>query len=283
MVTANSQHQLLLEIVKKGYTRKNMNWKKTFKYVMIFGILPLMVGLTLYGLDEQGFFQVNDIKVSILVKPSQKNFVKPYAEILELKLLPFKGISLLKFPMQTVSDLLKKQDWIQDFRITRSWPSSMMIELEPVEVSFLIQPEVEKMSKTTLSIAETTFYPVTSQGRALPAVDSKQTPNVAIARGDIFLKNKKIREGALEVLKSLPSGGNMHQTQVSEIGYDKKDGYWVGLIQENTKVKFGEDQFALKASRVSQVLDYLEQRDLKARVIDANLSKKVLVRLQQNP
>jgi cell division protein FtsQ len=55
------------------------------------------------------------------------------------------------------------------------------------------------------------------------------------------------------------------------------------VAKSNIKIKLGEDQFAVKSARVSQVMDYLEKRDLKARVIDANLSKKVLVRLQQSP
>lgn len=258
-----------------------------------------MLGLAVYGLEQQGFFHVTSIQVNVVVKPSQKNFVKPYADKLELKLLAFKGISLWKFPMQTVSDVLKQQDWVQEFRISRVWPSSMVIELDPVEISYLIQAdEVKKtnQSKTKASSAEqsldksniettstTLFYPVTTQGKMLSAVDSKQTPNVAIARGEVFLKSKKVRNETLQILKALPAGGNMHQSQIAEIGYDRKDGFWLGLIREDVKVKFGDDQYSLKASRVSQVLDYLEQRDLKARVIDANLSKKVLVRLQQNP
>lgn len=261
---------------------------------MIFGLFPMMLVFTLLGLEEKGFFQVNDIQVNVLVKPSQKNFVKPYADQLDLKLLAFKGISLWKFPMQAVSDVLKKQSWVQEFRITRAWPSSMIIELEPVEVSYLIQADeinnkktarkIKKQTAHAESAAQTTqFYPVTTKGRMLAAVDSQQTPDVTVAQGEIFLKNKKIREGALEILNSLPQGGSMHQSQIAEIGYDKKEGFWLELIREDTKIKFGEDQFGLKASRVSQVLDYLEQRNLKARVIDANLSKKVLVRLQQTP
>jgi cell division protein FtsQ len=39
----------------------------------------------------------------------------------------------------------------------------------------------------------------------------------------------------------------------------------------------------LKAARVAQVIEYMETRQLEARVIDANLSKKVLVRLRKDP
>ncbi len=54
------------------------------------------------------------------------------------------------------------------------------------------------------------------------------------------------------------------------------------LIRTGVRVKIGEDQVALKAARVSQVVDYLDAKQFDARVIDANLSKKVLVRLRKD-
>ena len=45
----------------------------------------------------------------------------------------------------------------------------------------------------------------------------------------------------------------------------------------------GDDQFIVKGARVNQVLEYLESNEFKARVIDATLSQKVLVRLRKGP
>lgn len=253
-----------------------MRWKSFFKYFTVLAVLPLMVGLAFFGLEEKGFFHVNDILVSISIKPSQKNFIKPFAEILDLKLIRYKGISLWRLPMKNVSETIEKEKWVKEFRISRSWPSTLLVEIEPVEISFLIQSSNKKEISTT-------FFPITSSGVILDKIDSKQTPSVAIAKDEQFLKNRKLREEVLTILNSLPAGGNMHQSQISEVGYSNKEGFWLSLVREDLKIKMGEDQYALKASRISQVLDYLEQRDLKARVIDANLSKKVLVRLQQTP
>jgi cell division protein FtsQ len=98
-----------------------------------------------------------------------------------------------------------------------------------------------------------------------------------------LLASEKVREGALNVISSLPASGRMSAAQVAEIGFDRKEGYWIKLLNSETKVNFGDEQFEIKSARISQVIDYLESRNLKARVIDANLSKKVLVRLQQSP
>jgi cell division protein FtsQ len=241
------------------------------KLVATFLLLPAVLFISLFSLEQQGFFKINEIKISVSVKASQKDFIRPYVETLNQKLDLFKGTPLWKLSLKQVSEIMKLEPWIIDFRVSRAWPSGLEIEIEPHEVAFLIQAKDARVT--------TEFYPVTLNGMILKKVDSRQAPPVAIMRGEQFLKNQKVREGVVSVLKSLPADGKLHTSHVSEIGYDKKDGYWISLSDTNMKIKFGEDQFEIKSSRVSQVMDYLENHELKARVIDANLSKKVLVRL----
>lgn len=241
------------------------------RLVATFVVLPAVVFLSVYSLDQQGFFKIDAIDIQITVKPSQKVFVKPYVESVNTKLAAFKGNSLWKLSLQNVSEILKTESWIEDFRISRSWPSGLDIEITPHEIAYLIHSRESKGASE--------FFPVTKSAIVLKKVDSKQAPAVAVVRGDHFLKNFKIREGVVSILKSLPVSGKLQTAQVAELGYDKKDGYWIQLIQSDVKIKYGEDQFEIKSVRVSQVMDYLDNRDLKARVIDANLSKKVLVRL----
>ncbi len=247
------------------------NKNRFLKFLVSSLVLLAVISLSLYSLEQEGFFKIDKITLNVSVKASQKVFVKPYIEALNEKLEFFKGQSLWKFSLNNVSALLKTEGWVADFRISRSWPSGLEIDVEPQHIAFLIQ------SKESRGLTE--FYPVTDSAVLLKKVDSKQAPSVAVIRQDQFLKNQKIREGAIAILRSLPSTGKLQSAQVSEVGYDKKDGYWVSLLQSDMKIKFGEDQFEIKSTRVSQVMDYLENRDLKARVIDANLSKKVLVRL----
>lgn len=236
-----------------------------------FVVLPAVVALSLYSLEQHGFFKIDQIKINVSVKSSQKVFVKPYVESLNKQLETFKGQSLWELSLGKVSDVLKKESWVTEFRVSRAWPSGLEVEIEPHEIAYLVQ------AKETSSATE--FFPVTANAQVLQRIDSRQAPPVAIVRGDQFLRSQQVREGAIAVLKSLPAEGRLRSSRVSEVGYDKKDGYWISLLQSDTRIKFGEDQFELKSNRVSQVIDYLENRDLKARVIDANLSKKVLVRL----
>lgn len=174
--------------------------------------------------------------------------------------------------MRNVSEILKNETWIQDYQLSRSWPSSLAIEIQPQAVAFIIQSSDAGQSSSF-------FTPVTVSGDMLGSVGSKEVPNTIVAHDSIFLKNKKVRDGVLTLLKALPNQGRLHPAQVSEVGYDKKEGYWIRLLQSEVKINLGEEQFEIKSARVAQVVDYLENRDLKARVIDANLSKKVLVRM----
>ncbi len=252
-----------------------MKSNKWFKFSAAFILLLAVLFLSVYSLDQKGFFQIKQIKIDVTTSESQKNFISPKIEILKSKLSPFKGMSLWRFPLSQVAAVLKQEKWIGEFHLSRSWPSSLEVEIEPQAVAFLIQGNQEKNASV--------FTPVAQSGIVLEKVDSKEAPNSIISRDSALLKNKKIRDGALAVLSSLPQQGRLHSSQISEIGYDKKEGYWIRLLQSEMKINLGEDQFEIKSARVAQVIDYLESRDLKARVIDANLSKKVLVRLHQAP
>lgn len=245
-----------------------------------FLLFPLVIILSLYSLDQQGFFKIDSIEIKTDALNSQKNFITPKVKLLQEKLNQVKGISLWKAPLSQISDSLKDEKWIREFQLSRAWPSGIRLVIQPDEVAMLVVPQ----SDVSTSISDfSTLKPITKTGKILEKINSAMAPGVIITHDSEFLSDQKVRDGGLKVIGALPGGGAMSAAQVSEIGYDKKEGYWIKLLKSEIKVNFGEEQFELKSARISQVIDYLESRNLKARVIDANLSKKVLVRLQQNP
>lgn len=255
-----------------------MNWIKLrlyFKLFLVFVVTPASIFFSIFALDQNGFFNIEKIEMTVTTKADQVHFAKPYVDQLNTDLAEFKGQSLWRFSLNKIAQHLREQNWIKDFRISRSWPSKIVIEIEP-QVLTLLYVEPAKL-------AQGIVRPVTTDGDLLAEVPTSQAPSLAMLKGEVFLKDKVKRKKAIDLVKSLPADGKMSHKLISEVGYDQKEGYWVEVVQSNMKIKLGDDQFAVKSARVSQVLDYLEKRDLKARVIDANLSKKVLVRLQQNP
>lgn len=255
-----------------------MNWLKLrlyFRLFIIFVVTPAAILASVYTLDQRGFFAVEEVNIQVMTKTEQLNFSKPYLDQLNAELNIYKGQSLWRLSLSQISNKLKSKTWIKDFRISRSWPQGLVVEIEPKILSLLYVDQKR--------LAEGFVRPVTNDGALLPEVDTTQAPPLAMLKGEVFVKDAAKRKTAVELLKSLPEEGKLSHKIISEIGFDSKEGYWVEVAKTNIKIKLGEDQFAVKSARVSQVLDYLEKRDLKARVIDANLSKKVLVRLQQTP
>ena len=253
--------------------KKKLTWY--FKLFLFFFFTPVLIAGSFYALEQNGFFNISHVELELKTSHDQKNFAYPYLEVLNRKFTIYEGESLWRFSLNSISDILKKEKWVKDFRISRSWPSTLVIEVEPHNLSYLLVNPAR--------LLQGFVKPVTDEGQILSEIDTRQAPSLALLKGEVFARDLQKRKKAIELLKSLPADGKMSHKLVSEVGYDSAEGYWVEVIQSQMKIKLGEDQFAVKAARVSQVMDYLEKRDLKARVIDANLSKKVLVRLRQNP
>lgn len=240
----------------------------------------MAIFFSVYSLEQQGFFKIDKVEIKVDAPESQKNFISAKVKELQIKLNSIKGISLWRAPLSQVSQSLKEEKWIKKFQISREWPSGIVLSVEPDQVAILVlSPEGGAVASTEAS----TIRPITRTGKVLDKIKSNSSPNAIISHEPIFLVNDKVREGAVDIINSLPANGSMSAARVSEIGFDKKEGYWIKLLNSETKINFGDSQFEIKSARISQVIDYLESRNLKARVIDANLSKKVLVRLQQNP
>ncbi len=253
--------------------------QKRLKLILTILLLPCLLVLSFYTLEQKGYFKIDHVDVKVNALSSQKNFIAPQVQRLQTRLDSFKGIPLWKASVNHISKSLNDEKWIKTFQISRVWPSGLNIEIQADDVALLVVTNIEGAS-----VAESTvFKPITQSGQVLDKIDSKSAPNSMISRDMQMLISQKVREGALGVIKSLPEKGKMTSAQISEIGYDRKEGYWIKLLNSETRIQYGEDQFEIKSARVSQVIDYLESRNLRARVIDANLSKKVLVRLQQSP
>ena len=255
-------------------------FRKLFKLTAAFILFPVALFLSVYTLEQRGFFKIDKVEIRIEVRTSQKNYIAAKVGELQTRLDMIKGISLWRAPLSQVSQSLKEEKWIKNFQISRAWPSGIILTIDPDPVAILV---LSQEGVNPVVSEGSAIRPITESGQLLTKIKTSSSPNAIVTHDAVFLSNQKVREGAIEVIKSLPENGSMSAAHVSEIGFDKKEGYWIKLLKSETKINFGEMQFEIKSARISQVIDYLESRNLKARVIDANLSKKVLVRLQQSP
>lgn len=246
--------------------------KLILKLFVAFVVLPSVIAGSMYWLNENGFFNINQVEIVLVDSPqSQVNFYSPMVDRLEKQMLAFKGQSLWSLKLSQVMQLLNSQNWIESHSISRSWPSVLTVKVKPHDIKLVYLGRNGK------------YMPIISDGSFLDSVDSRQAPDVTLLEGEIFAQQKDLRQKAVKVLKEIPADGSFSRKTISEMRYDPKEGFSMTLMKTGIQVKIGEEQVGIKSARVSQVVDYLQTRQFDARVIDANLSKKVLVRLRNDP
>lgn len=241
---------------------------------LIFGfiVLPASIAGTLFYLNKNGFFDISKVEVKLDgIAQGQENFLKPQLRALEMELAKYQGRSLWNIKIKQISQEVSARKWVDSLTLKRSWPSTLTVYLRPFEVKLLYLSKSGKL------------IPIIKDGSFLNSVEAKQAPDVALLGGEVFLKKAELRKKAVDVIEQIPDEGSFSKKTISEIRYDNQDGFWMTMIKTGVQVKLGEDQVLIKSARVSKVVDYLESRQFDARVIDANLSKKVLVRLRKGP
>lgn len=235
-------------------------------------MIPSLLVAAAYHLEQNGFFNVEKIKIEVSKEmPTHANFLPPLQKELTQDLKTFRGHSLWAISIKNLSQVLESKEWIKSYHVRRQWPQTLVVQVEPYEVELLLMG------------AKGELLPVIEQGKVLKPVLAKNSPDVVLAPSEEFKKNPELRKKAIEVLRELPTAGAFTRQDVSEITIQPKEGFWMTLAKSGAVVKMGDEQIALRAARVAKVVEYLETKQFDARVIDANLSKKVLVRLRKDP
>jgi cell division protein FtsQ len=249
--------------------------KLVLKILIVVLVIPASVAGVICWLDQKGFFNLDHIEIAIDLNSGGENansqYLQPLVTELNQQLEQYRGQSLWHLDLPKISHLIHNLPWIETNKISRSWPTRLDVTVHPKDIKFLY------LSKSG------DVFPVVEDGSLLPSVTPKTAPDVAFLEGAVFENNSAMRKKAVQLMNAIPSEGKFSHQKISELRFDPKEGFWATLIQSGVKVKIGEDNIPLKSARVSRVLEYLETRELEARVIDANLSKKVLVRLRKDP
>lgn len=244
--------------------------KLIIRLFVAFVVIPASVFGVLFHLNKNGFFNLQNSQLKMDVIPSgQEAYFLPLQAQLENSLQVFKGRSLWKLSLRDVKKFIQKNDWVESVQIKKSWPHSLEIYVKPVDVQFVAKSEAGQV------------VPVSSRGKVLKPVSVTQAPDAILIKEDL-LKKTDDRLKMLKMIQEVPEKGAFSRQAISEARLEK-DGFWVTLMRSGIDVKLGNEQIALKSARVSKVVEYLDSRQMDARVIDADLSKKVLVRLQQAP
>jgi cell division protein FtsQ len=245
---------------------------KKFIRSSLYSLLFILAAGTLYlQLSVFGFFQIQQVKVYIESDDSSRFASLSAVEKISQESEKMRGQDLYRVDFSGLQNQLRQEDWIQSFRISRRWPSQLEVLIRPQPVYFSILNDKGRL------------LPVIESGKVLAEVSVSRAPQAPVTRQAEFINRQELRLKAIEVLKNIPLRGEFSRKSISEISHDNSKGFVLTLIEGNISVKLGESHVRQKSLQISQVMHYLKERQFQARVIDANLSQKVLVRLRKDP
>lgn len=245
--------------------------KRLFKLVVLGLGFSGAVAAGLYYVDHRGAFSLENINIVLLDAKPQHDFLRPLFRQVDEKFETLRGVSILRIPMSEKARELSALPWVERVEISRRFPHQISVEITPKQVFLLSMTETEGLR------------PVLEDGTILNPIAAEMAPDVIHLRGNNFVEDLSLRKSAIEFVKSLPVEGSLTPTRVAEISYNPKEGFWLQLVKSDLKIKMGHEPFDVKSARASQVLEYIENRKIDVRVMDANFTKKVVVRLRKDP
>jgi cell division protein FtsQ len=190
---------------------------------------------------------------------------------LEKRLQKFSGEWVWKVSLRDVLSEVEKDRRIQVANVRREFPNRLVVDFSPHKAIMALIDDGGRA------------YPIAADASLLPALPSAgDVGDMPLLRGRNFREDAALRAHAIAIWNELPLTGLLSTTQLSEISYSAKEGFSLWMMG-GTVVRIGDEQIGLKASRVERVLKYLNDQQLRGRVIDARFAKKVVVRLRNDP
>lgn len=241
-------------------------------FSLIPGLVVLVVTVLIGGYLSLGA-KLKVEKVELSLAPDSKELML-YEEIkpdLSRKLAELKGKSIIQLSFQSlVEDILKDQR-IKNVYLRREFPSTLLVQIEPSEpVLGWVDPQGF-------------VRPISRSNQILPRLKSGHFKDYALLRGREFFENADLRQAALDLVSRLPLSGYFRKAIVSEIRYSKASGFELVLSEPSVIVKMGTEDYQGRSARLEKVLNYIQNRGIKGRVIDSRFDKKVVVRLRNEP
>lgn len=233
--------------------------------------ITMLIAFALYWGADQGWGKLDSVEMVMAPGSDQATLFGHIETSLKGPLKAFQGKWLWDVPLEAILKKVESDRRVRAVKVTRVFPNKLEITIEPHEPAVAWVDEVGR------------FHPVATDATLLPALSSQDVADVPLLRGRAFKSNEELRAKALSLLNELPASGALTRKRVAEITYSERDGFALLLTQGAIEVRLGEGDIGLKASRADRVINYLQDQQLRGRVIDARFAKKVVVRLRNDP
>lgn len=230
------------------------------------------LGFGTYRLLTSPYFFVNDVRVFLLGDVANTYLFAPIEKSLKPELsASLNNQSLWLLDLDNFRKEIKKDQRVLDVEVVKRFPKTVIFRIEPRRpVGLLLGKKGE-------------LFPIGADGELLPMLDQGLVPELPIVRGLEFFKNKSLRKRLVTDLMIFPEHGLFSRANISELHRRGRGEYEIHLNEPAAYINISLNDFKYKVSMVIRVLEYLKRHNLKGRVIDARFSKKVVVRLRNQP
>lgn len=238
------------------------NFYKSVFWVFFGFVLPMSVLVAV----KNGVFKVSQIEITT----DNSTGYDDYIRTLKKKLLRFEGVNLWEVDLDRMEQVLQHEPWIKSVKIYRRYPHTLRVEVNAKDSVALILSHEGKMQI------------LSDDALLLPPISATQAPKLPVIQDQRVFRDTILRQRVVQLLREIPEAGRLSRESISEVTINKNGEIWLEHLLLKTQIKLGEESIALKSARVSQVLEYMEHNNLNSRVIDADFSKKVLVKLRND-
>jgi cell division septal protein FtsQ len=225
---------------------------------------PFTVEVDTAGTDGLGAA----VEAPIAMNLSSQKYLKNLSDQLRGQLAVFAGEKLWKTRVQQLELSIAKLTWIDHAYVQRIFPNRVI-------VSVWTKTPVLEFVKTNGEV-----IPIATDASQLPAISANHAPDLPIVRDSHFLSDELLRKMTIELVNAFPENGILSRSNIAEIGIVRGHQLWMSLIDQNFVIRMTPTDAQLKIARVTKVLEYLQNKNISARMIDADFSQKVLVKLR---
>jgi cell division protein FtsQ len=222
-------------------------------------------------IKDKSIFHINTVEIKVDLNETDRLAWAETNHQINLILQKYVGLSIWKISLREVKAKLQGFPMVRMLQIQKAWPNTLEVQYSLPNLKLIQQ------------LGDDHYKILSSDGQWVGPIKWSHLPSLPWAKGDWINKKSDTKSNLLILLAQLPSTGPLAMDQISEIQYNDLDGFLLTLVKTGQQIRFGFENFELKSLRVTQVLEYLQSRGLESRVIDANFSKKVLVRLRNHP
>jgi len=231
-------------------------------------ILLVLFSTVIFIADTQGYFNLKnfEFKVSASNDLQTSSIAGLYKTSSMQGLQGLKGKSLLSISASAVQASLLEDEWIEAVNIRRVFPGSLRVEVQAKKWwAYLVE--------------KNKYYPVTENGDLLASIPVLAGPDLPL----IFMNKKKYQQHKkyiVDIFRKLNIEDIFSTKNLQEIGVDKQGVFFI-IQPGRTHVRLGIENIDLRIARAEKVLSYLRDHHLQGRVIDANFTQKVVVKLRK--